>query len=395
MTPRTVKSRAGVTLIELLVVMAIITALGLLALMLLPGISNSDGALKGTEEVRAQIKIAQALAGAARQPRGVRFLTGNTNTNPPLPNNAVVATELQLVESPPVTAFDPLTLQARASGVNGPNPNGVSGPYVELIYELVPQPTSGSTTTGGQVPGGIVRRRCNLVGLNADQRAQIEPGALLYMPTLGGGAWSRIATKLGAAHTDGTPALSPNEVELDVYPDAAMGASTYYRTYHAGIYGVPVPLLGVPTIPLPKDIGVDLEVSSPSIRDVQIPQLPVTAAVPTPPTVPYDLLFAPDGQTLLIGRQYRNPGVYLWVRDVTKVVNPGGTDLYSMLRINYAPAFPAGSATYYDAFRRGGEHHAVAVNNGAVGVAPINWPDASGVYPTGTDPFLLARRKTN
>lgn len=398
MTPRHVdRVRAGVTLIELLVVMAIITALGLLALMLLPGISNSDAALKGTEEVRAQIKIAQALAGAARQPRGVRFLTGNPDV---LANNTTVSTELQLIETPLVTAIDPLALQARSNGVNGPNTSGVSGPYVDVVYELY-NGTESSIDPGftGTPPANAIKQRhCYIVGLSAAQKAQVEPGALLYMPTLG--AWSRIANKTDPAV--GPPpgyTLAGNtiEVDLDVFPDAAMGASTFYRTYHAGIYGVPVPLLGVPTVPLPKNIGVDLEVSTPTLRSLQ-----PNRAVPTaPPAVPYDLLFAPDGQTLLIGRNYNNAGVYLWVRDITKVVNPGAANQFSMARANFLPVPPAPpaavppSAAYYDAFRRGGEHHAVAVNNGAVGVAPINWPDASGLYPANTDPFLLARRKTN
>lgn len=387
MTTRPAGLRAGVTLIELLVVMAIITALGLLALMLLPGINNSDGALKGTEEVRAQIKIAQALAGAARQPRGVRFLVGGNTTNP------TAATELQLLESPPVAAIDPVTLALKDSDIR----DGVTGaqrvnaaPYVELVYELIPPPGSGAALPPGQVANAIgpagsrpLPRHCYIVGLDPAQKAQVEPGAMLYLPTLGG-AWSRINSKTDPA-VNAPPgyALASNTVEvvLDVYPDAAMGASTHYRTYHAGIYGTPVPLLGVPTIPLPKDIGVDLP-----------------ASIPAPTAgIPYDIMFAPDGQTIVIGRQFSNAGVYLWVRDITKTVNrtTGAGGLATSMKFSLGTEFNPVSE-YYQGFRIGGEHHAVGINNGAVGTAPVQWPDANGTYPAGSGgPFGFVRRKTN
>ena len=368
------RGRSGFTLIELLVVMAITAALGLLALMLLPGISNSDSALKATEEVRAQVKISQALAGASRQPRGVRFLTGGVAANP------LAATELQLLESPPVMVIDPLTLVTPG------------GPFVELVYDLTdgtePDPASTTAPPAMLPPGAVKFRHCYIANLTTDQRGQVEPGALLALPTLG--AWSRITRVIGPAPSPAYPG-GTIEVELDVYPDAALGATTAYRTYHAGIYGVPVPLLGQPTIPLPKNVAVDLEVSSP------------------PPVVgiPYDIMFAPDGQTVTIGRQASNAGVFLWVRDITKVVNPapgaGGSTTSMRYSQGPAPAYTNGTeytsaAVWADAFRRGGEHHAVAINNGAVGTAPIQWPDATGNFPQGparTNVFAFARKKLN
>lgn len=396
--------RTGVTLIELLVVMAIITALGLLALMLLPGINNSDAALKATEEVRANVKIAQALAGAARQPRGVRFLTGSVAANP------LAATELQLLESPPVMAIDPLALVARSDSAAGTT--GVAGPYVEFEYLRYTGPGNpmASPATADDVsidprqpgvvppPDTLKRRQCKVYRLTVDQKDQIQDGALLALPTLG--FWSRIQTNTAMTPPNTIVVSAPYTVAgvqyydvvlpLEIYPDAQLGAATHYRTYHAGIYGVPIPLLGQPTIPLPKDIAVDLEVSVP----------PATVGTP------YDVMFAPDGQTIMVGRQSNNAGVYLWVRDITKVVNPTApVALRTSMKWSqtFTPAYADGpeygpANPWEQAFRRGGEHHAVAISNGAVGTAAIQWPNAAGTFPEGNrreNVFAFVRRKAN
>ena len=352
--------RRGVTLIELLVVMAIITALGLLALMMLPGINNSDAALKATEEVRATCKVAQALAAGARQPRGVRFLY-----RPGVPLGQRHAMEMQLIESPPIIVFDPTTLVAGTGKLGGTD--GVSGPRVDIFYDLS---TGGA---GAPAAGTITNRHCQLVNLTQDQKDQIKPGALLVLPTLG--FWSRINSLPQPVPNPPGPANAV-EVVLDFYPDTFLGASTAFRTYHGGIFGTPVPLLGQPTIPLPNKTAVDLDISVP----------------PTNGTADHDIMFAPDGQTIAVAGRSSSAGVYLWVRDITKIVNANpvnGGSPTSMVQSHYGSL-----ALWADSFRKGGEHHAVGISNGYVGSSPIQWPDVNGNY-NGGDPFTFARKRLN
>jgi prepilin-type N-terminal cleavage/methylation domain-containing protein len=381
------QTRRGFTLIELLVVMAIITALGLLALMLLPGVTNSDAALKATEEVRATGKIAQALAAGARAPRGVRFLVP-----PGAPLGSRYATELQLVEAPPVTVLDPLTLSFPSQGSGAADAARLATcPYVEITYELYqgPDPNTGQNRDPSIDPnqptvvppqGAIKRRHCRIFSLTLDQANQVKTGALLALPTLN--FWSRIQSATQTASTT-VPNRSDVEAVLDVYPDTYMGASTYFRTYHAGIYGPPVPLLGQPTIPLPNKTGVDLDLSVPPIVDPLV--------VPAPALPDYDIMFAPDGQTISAVGRSSNAGVYLWVRDVTKLVNTNPlAPNTSLVRSQFLSP-----AAWADGFRRGGEQHVVGINNGFIGTAPVQWPDATGAFPNGTDAFTFARKRMN
>jgi hypothetical protein len=360
MTPRSAKPRTGATLVELLVVMSIIAALGALALMLLPAVANSDAARKGAAEVQTTLKISQAMAGSARLPRGVRLIP---STNPALPPGAF-CTEMQYLESPPVMVADPQPLVGNRAG----NPNGDASPRVEFSYEYydgntAALPNSGWTAAGNPPPGAIKLRHCYLYGLNTDQTVQVTAGSTIVLPTLG--AWSRVKAGLGSQS-------NANEVVLEVYPDALLGAASQngappptslYRTYHFGVYGPPVPVIGEPTVQLPQNIAIDLSVS--------VPGWPFN-----PPQPYYDILFAPSGQLLVTAT---NPtlspsgAVLLWVRDYTKVG--------SMVRSSY----PTGAA-YANAFRLAGEQQIVGVRNGFVGTAPVLWPDAGGNYATGAYP---------
>lgn len=330
-------TRRGFTLIELLVVMGLTAALGALTLGLLPGIVNKDNTLKATAEVQGALRIAQGHAASAKYPRGVRFLT----------NGAGVATEMQYLEAPEVVVS---ALQVLTNPGVGSDPrDSLNVPRVEFRYEYDAQ-------------GRITNRHCHLLGLSADQTGAISIGATLNLPTLG--FWSQLTSGL----------LANNEVTLDVYPDAYLGAAgppangtaaapstPIYRSYHFGLYGAPVPQLGEPTVPLPKNIAVDL-----------LNSLPAGAA-----SVNYDIMFAPNGQT--IGTQFTNgtriaanAGVYLWVRDVTKV-----------------PTLAQNNPQH---FREGGEQQIVGVRNGYVGTAPVEWPDlTTGVYSR--SPYQLARER--
>lgn len=372
-------TRRGATLIELLVVMSIAAALGAMALMLLPSVANSDYTLKGAAELQSTCKIAQGMAGAARLPRGVRLL---------VPPGGTVAQEMQYLEAPPVMVADPQVLVG-----------GTSGPRVQFQYELysgseapLPLPDSQWPPSRGNPPAGTIKQRhCYIYGLNPDQAAQVTDGATLVLPNLG--SWTRIKSPLGVSASANNPpgALANYEVILDVYPDAALGAGTTYLAYHFGIYGVPVPLLAEPTILLPKSIGIDLAVSYPAGQVGKN----------------YDILFAPSGQTvttygtLTTTGLTANTGVFLWVRDVTKVTNPNNAAkpnsmYYTTLPPPAPPTDIATPAEYASAFRRGGEQQIVGIRNGLIGSAPVLWPDAAGNFlPVGQTPFSLARNKLN
>ena len=372
--------RRGATLIELLVVLAIASALGAMALMLLPSVANSEYTTKGVAEVQTTCKTAQAMAAAARLPRGVRLL---------VPPNGTTATEMQYLEAPPIVVPDPQVLVGNRAG----NLQGIAGPQVLFEYELYSGTQAAIVGSNWTLPGNppvgtIKRRHCYITGLNADQTSQVVDGSMLVLPNLNN-SWSRIKTPLGSSATAGTPAgaLANFEVELDVYPDAALGAGTTYRAYHFGIYGVPVPLLAEPTVLMPNNIGIDLEMSRP-------PQKPADAGKH------YDIMFAPSGQTITTYGSATttistaNTGVFLWVRDVTKVTNPGGAaaKTKSMVFADFPNA-----AAYGNAFRLGGEQQLVGIRNGLIGGAPVLWPAADGSF-TGTPvqtPYTLVKSKMN
>jgi hypothetical protein len=280
---------------------------------------------------------------------------------------------MQYLESPPVMVADPNVLVAKSGDTTGVNT--ANGPRVEFSYEYydgntAALPNSGWTLPGNPPAGAIKRRHCYITGLNSDQEAQIAYGATVVLPTLG--AWSRLADNPpGSGTASAVVNNNPRtlEVYLEVYPDALLGAASndptsnlLYRTYHFGIYGPPVPVLGEPTVPLPKNIAIDFAVSL----------VPYAGT----PGRNYDVLFAPSGQMMSTygtsGGINGTGALYLWVRDYTKVA--------TMVQ---------GGAALAAAFRQGGEQQVVAVRNGFIGTAPVNWPDSSGNF----DPFALARQR--
>jgi prepilin-type N-terminal cleavage/methylation domain-containing protein len=340
------RARRGFTLIELFVVMALTAALGALTLGLLPGIVNKDNTLKATAEVQGALRIAQGHAASAKRPRGVRFLT----------NGNGVATEMQYLEAPEVVVSD---LQVLVQG-------RPTQPFVQFEYEYYngSEASIDPRVPGNPVAGAIKRRHCILSGLNGDQTGALGVGATLNIPTLS--FWSQIQSYNATTR----------EAVLEVYPDPYLGAAgppaggptgqqPVYRSYHFGLYGAPVPQLGEPTVPLPKSIkataAVDLLNSLP----------------PGAPNVNYDIMFAPNGQT--VGTRFSNgtqiaanAGVYLWVRDVAKV-----------------PTLNQNNPAH---FRTGGEQQIVGVRNGYVGTAPVEWPDlTTGAYSR--SPYQLARER--
>jgi prepilin-type N-terminal cleavage/methylation domain-containing protein len=345
--------RRGATLVELLVVMAILTALAGLALLIAPDVVNSDRTLSGTAEVQATLKVSQGMAANAKLPRGVRLVA---------PANGSIVTELQLLEMPPVMVANPTPLNTL---------NAALEPRVRLEYT----PYNGTDRDPARPndpppPAGTIRSRvCEFRSLTLDQANQITGNCTLALPTLG--VWAKI--KAVEATPREVPAGSgqyDKQVELEVYPDAHMGANLTFLTYHFGVYLEPRPLLGEPTIQLPRNVGVDLAVSSPGGVAGQN----------------YDIMFAPSGQLLTTGGQSRGQ-VFLWVRDFTKQPD--------MLPTSFGPPLT------YDPmkFRRGGEQQIVGIRSASVGTAPVMWPDmTTGQYQQIAgqevqDPFTLARKQ--
>jgi prepilin-type N-terminal cleavage/methylation domain-containing protein len=389
MTPR--NARRGVTLVELLVVMSILTGLLALALMVIPNVNQQNAVLKGTGEVSATFKTAQAMAAATRMPRGVRFLTSGVG------GNGSTANTLQYLEMPPIIVSDPQALV----GING-DATGQNVQYdtrAEFFYNLAPP----AAAAGAAPQNAVLQRHCYLRGLTLDQALQITPGATLVLPTMDSfsritsATWIQPSPPLTSTSAAPGPYLyvSPRtggaavdvEAVLEIYPDAFLGTATSYRTFHFGIYAPPVPLLAEPTVLLPPGIVADLQIS--------YPPLPQAAAAAGQN---YDVMFSPSGQTLStpitvagvpVGGIAANTNVYIWIRDITKTTNPAGPNTTSM----YAPDFGANYAGFVDAFRRAGEQQVVGVRSGGfIGTAPIAPPLASGSFATyaPTNGFQLA-----
>jgi hypothetical protein len=194
---------------------------------------------------------------------------------------------------------------------------------------------------------------------------------LLILPVLG--CWLDVS------------AVNPNTLELTLrhYPDDLLGAAgppagtatsntEIYRTYHFGLLRAPQPLLGEPVVQLPTKTCIDLT------RGLSEPDgLPDTV----PPGGDYDILFIPSGQLSPYSVSRGAGHVFLWIRDPNKPEGIGRMD----------PAYYGGVTTpaFQDALRRGGEQMIVAVKayTGAIGVAPVNWPDG-----TNNDLYLFARQ---
>ena len=363
--------RAGFGLIELLVSISIILALAGFAFLMYPGVRDQDRVRNAVTDVGSTCKLAQAMAARDKAPRGVRFITG-TNALDPMKTDPRWVTELQYVELPPplIPNLNPLT-PSLANPTAHPNLES----RVRFAY------TPAATTSTNPLPGTITGRRCFLENLTAEQAAQVQAGCTIVMPNFG--TWHRIsaipaaATAVPASRSTPTiPAipLFDLEVQLEVFPDAILGAGTSAVIYHFAIYLLATPLVGEPTVLLPKGICVDLNPSDATFK--------VGSIGPSGAATDFDVIFGPDGK--LVGSQ--NGQLFLLMRDYTK----GGA---TNIRVAEGPGLA-------DAFRRAGEMHFLTVRaSGALGHAPVTWPDmASGLYSPGPPqqtPFTLARQELN
>jgi len=349
--------RRGFTLIEMLVTMALIATLAAMAMVVVPGILEKDRSVDASTTVQSWLQIAQARAQRDRLPRGVRLIIDmnkSPTTSPEMPD-PLFATEAQYIESPPVFVANP---NPNAS----PPPSTDGGPYVQFDYTLSPG------GMGNPPAGSVVTRQCQIFGLPLDKATQVASYASsgqqpsLWLPVLG--TWHRITGVIGPLGPFNKPTYTL-VLFLDSYPDAQLGASTNYRTYHFGIYGPPRPLLGEPTMQLPKNTAVDLNlnVSWPNY----IPPSPVPASGVVPD---YDILFAPNGHLAYTASTRGFGHVFLVVRE------PRQMKLNASLSMDFTnPAL----------IPQGGEMMIVAIKakSGAIAVAPVDQT---------ADPYSLAKQ---
>lgn len=323
--------RRAFTLIELLVVMALIVTVAALALMVVPAALERDRTVDAVNQIQNMLQIAQARAMRDGRPHGVRLIIDSTQPNP------LFVTSLQYIEVPPVLLPNPdPTLQPNA-------------PYIRFLYSY-------------NNSGTIIHRRCQLVNVSTALLTYNSQRLLLVLPVMG--TWNDIISV--------TP-VGSNVLELGLrhYPDEVLGAagppagtavtdSEIYRTYHFGILRAPQPLLGEPIVRLPSRTCIDLSAGL---------SVPDTSSLP--PGTDYDLFFIPSGQLSPYGANRGAGHVFLWVRDPDKPEGSGRMD----------PGYYGGVMTpaFQDALRRGGEQMIVAIkaSSGAIGVAPVNWPDGT------------------
>jgi prepilin-type N-terminal cleavage/methylation domain-containing protein len=335
--------RPGFTLVELLVAMAIIVALASIALIVVPDVLSQDRTTDAAATVRQNLMIAKARALRDGLPRGVRFLVGLDPSNV-AKTNALWVTELQYIEQPPAVV-------------------PAQGESIEFVFtptaggELPTTTTPGGTTLNPpavylHLPEGVASTAV-LEFINGELAAS-PPRHPVVQALLGAERLTLTVTGI-TGPLPGTD-LRPGAYTLtltaggDYGPIArAMGDGTSVRLTTFWITRPAVPLLGEPTVQLPRNVCVDLYSSNPQWTD--------TAR-------DYDILFAPGGEVLYAPAEQ----IHLWVRDYTK---GGGRDVPG--------------PTPVTRFEQGGEQQIVALKttSGALGVFPVAFPP--------DDPFKFAR----
>ncbi len=386
-------ARQAFTMVELLVAMALMVTLASIALVVVPDVMNQDRTTDAAGTVRQWLTIAKSRAARDQQPRGVRFIVA-TDPNNPAKTNPLWVTELQYTEAQPYldlstpensTTTIPVTLNFLcAYDANG-----------SMIYGQIP-----GTGTGPANPA-VFSPQCIISNISAPSALQIQTGCLLTVTPLG---TSHRVLSIASSTINLPPstALSTVTVVLDSFPQAQLGAAgapattnppklqPIYSTTLFGITAPPQPLVGEPPLPLPRNICVDLTASTSGSTSLSTLQ----NASPQPDV---DIVFLPSGQVaptwlpITVGGQttFLTIGstgqIFLWVRDYTKngglgtglVQNPNGTQ-----------------STNLSFFQQGGEQQIVSLKtkSGATGVFPVSWPDFTGTYASGLDPYTFARQ---
>jgi prepilin-type N-terminal cleavage/methylation domain-containing protein len=398
---RTRNGRTGFTLTELLVAMAVILVLAGIAAMVVPGAVAQDRTTDGAALTRQYLMIAKNRAARDGLPRGLRLIVTPQGMDPTEPTkNPLFVTLFQEIEAPEVLV--PNLNQTTTAFLNPPNlqvppttGTTLASPYIRVFYTVF----NDTMNPTNPLNGTITNRQVFAGNLTSDHLAAIQPGSMLGIPEFNG-YWVRITDRYIRPTITPRPNMLANEVELELlsttfgvqsgsdapptappttYPDDYMGASTTALTYRFGVYAPPQPLLGSQTLPLPRNICVDLS-------------LPRPGPAWTEAGGNFDILFAPNGQIINgLGRLPVDGQLFLWVRDYTKAANP-------LVVTGTVPGPPVQNVYDVNVFRTAGEQQIVALKakTGSLGVFPVTWPlEGTGVYATGQDPYSFARQGAN
>jgi len=380
-------ARQGFTLVELLVAMAVMITLSAIALAVVPDVLNSDRTIDAASSVRQWLTTAKARASRDKAPRGVRFLVG-TNPNDPALTNPLWVTELQFTEAIPV-------LQTAESATKFGGPVLVFSCAYDTSGKVVFGNVTGTSTTAPLMFAGT-SPQCVITSLAWNDAQQIVTGSLLTVTTLGTTHRVLNVTLLTPVNTE--PATV--QLTLDSFPQAQLGAAgtaaptnpfglqSVFQTTLFGISAPAQPLVGEPTLQLPKNICVDMLSSQ---------AFPVQSPTFTSVVGNIDIVFLPSGQLMPtwaptsgapqpVGATSQ---MFLWVRDYTK---NGG--------LAFAAGVPAPNIVN---FQQGGEQQIVSLKtkSGSLGIFPVMWPNPAA-YPSppnmclgyldGTDWFSFARQ---
>ncbi|MFO0799016.1 MAG: prepilin-type N-terminal cleavage/methylation domain-containing protein [Gemmataceae bacterium] len=363
--------RAGFTLVELLVAIAIIVVLAAISAAVLPSIVEQDRTTDAAATIRQHLMIAKARATRENNGRGIRFILDSGLSDPSRLSGvdasgfvygALLSTEMQYIEAAPTIVPNPL-------GLTGPN-----DAYVEF------DPTTSTCTLVNLDPLSEA-----ILVMQNDLAARWFPK--LYCPVLGPDAFGRTQrfeilrlTQQGSSRNW--------TVVLDRQPHSLIGAGTTERVYRFAIEPRSRALLGEPNIPLPKNVCVDLNAF------VSLPGARVVNGQP----IDFEVMFAPSGQVV---DPVSAGMIYLWVRDYTKT-NPTTGKPLDMRPVlpnagNLAAAFDYGNQFQFEI---GGDQQLVAIKakTGALGVFPVNWPNATGIYAAPIaqfGPYALATKDSS
>lgn len=315
--------RRGLTLIEMLIVMALIVVLLGLVVAVGPRIGDKQRATRGASQVQSWLRIARGRAVRSMtdihpRPSGVRLL------NPSGPFEAQYVTELQYIETPaPFTGgnvevpFDNTQIAdrykfVRLRGVEVPltgNAAVQAGDVIDLTVAGLYPPDEASA----------VRRIVNITPVAANEYqveldAEIRGSVLSYTPADTATRQRQLSHPVLAIgptpprrqdySTETPAAISPN-------PDGSLAQSSNYLIYRQAR-----PLLGEPTLQLPRGVAIDI-----SRENVPVGQTPgwfrlFPGFVNTGGTGPLDILFDPSGRVVSpIGAS--SARVCFWVRDAT------------------------------------------------------------------------------
>jgi hypothetical protein len=293
------------------VTIAIIIVLAAMTIMVSSWALDRDRSGTAATQIQGAMQITRSRAHRDGVPHGIRLID----------NGNQFATTFQYIHSPPVITQSPL---GRADPTR----------FVQFDYTLDAQ-------------NQVTNRRCRIVGLTPAQQAEVVVNAILQLPDFG--TWHRIT---GVSGTDPMDLLLDDPPSYQHgWPDQYIAAATHIRTYNFGLFAPADVLVGEEVQQLPTNVAVDLRQAWSS---------------PAGTGRDYDILFAPNGKLVVAGGQVPGGAMYLWVRDVTRVVP--------------MPAVPDSRVLL-----QGGEQLLVVVKSqtGAMGVAPVDH---------GADPYALARK---